>query len=147
MFGMHKHLKDHGGSLAASHMKEVISVGVGVGHNLGGKMPEKLFIEIAGKLPLGVPVQVQFEIIPVVANGYTVAENGPTTHEYIANIVSVKARLKPGTVAFFEEEEKSLNHIINGTEDTAQIKIRAEKNAKKIAKTGEEANRFTGLEI
>ena len=137
--------KDQGVSMAFG-MNKVISVGVGMSVGTG-KMPEKLFIEMAEVLPIGVPVQIQFEIIPEEATIIEEAVDGSIVYEHRAHIVSVKARLKPGTVAFLEEGEKNLNHIINDTEDTAQIKVRAEKNAKKIAKTGEEANRFTGLEI
>lgn len=121
-----------------SDMKKISFVEISA---LGNQM----MIETFDELPIGVPIQVQFEIIPHAPVGYTINDDESlATTQYSARIMSIKARIKPSIVAFQESEEKNLNHIIEGTEDEVLVSKRAKKRAKEIEK---ENNRFTGLEI
>lgn len=124
-------------SYASNDMKTVLSVVI------ENESKSQLFIRTTEELPEGVPVQLQFEIVPQRANLKFTKEDG--TVEYCscyADIKSIKARIKPSTLAFIAEEEKQLDHIINDTEDADQEKERARKIKQKT-----EINRFTGLEI
>jgi len=120
------------------------------------KMPSQMGVSVEKALSIGVPIQIQFEIIPNLEMGYTT--DGEVLdanleailltgfHAYGCAIMSVKARIKPGTSEFNEAEGKNLNHVINGTEDTAQLTERAKKRVDLIRKA-DETNRFIGLEI
>lgn len=114
-----------------------------ISYSAASDASSKLSIKTVEELPEGVPVQLQFEIIPQRAHYKSVKEDG-TAKYYIcdADIKSIKARIKPSTLAFAAEEEKQLDHIINDTEDAAQEKERVKKIKQKT-----EINRFTGLEI
>lgn len=137
---LNKVLKVGGGSLHKSEMKKIISI-----EYLGASSVDhsQLMITTADKLPIGVPLQVQFEVIPEapIVN----KDDSAAAYAYVTNIKSVKARIKPGTLEFNASEEKNLQHIIDGTENLSQEK---ERTAKKIKKAAEKENeRFTGLEI
>ena len=113
-------------------------------------LPEEMMIVMEQALEIGVPVQVQFEITP--ENKLAWSENDPAFpdapgfYAYLAKIKSVKARVKPGTDEFVGKEELSLNHVINGTEGSAEFEDRAKKRMQK-AKEKDTLNRFTGLEL
>lgn len=110
-------------------------------------LPKKMLITTEEELTHGVPVQVQFEIIPQSCLAWSENPEASTGfYVYHCSIESVRARIKPGTLEFIGAEEKSLDHIIDGTEDSAQEKERVKKNIEK-AKEKDEVNRFTGLEI
>ena len=113
-------------------------------------LPKKLMIAMEEALELGVPVQVQFEIVPTVETGMNVNDpqfpDAPGVYVYLAKINSVRARIKPGTLEFVGKEESNLNHIINDTEGSAEAEKRA-KQRMQIEKEKNELNRFTGLEL
>ncbi len=115
-------------------------------------LPKKLMLVMEGALECGVPVQVQFEIIPHAAVGWTVTVDDPQFpyapgfYAYHCSIESVKARIKPGTDEFVGKEESNLNHVINGTEGSEEAEKRAEKRMQKIEEK-DALNRFTGLEL
>lgn len=98
---------------------------------------EEATLVLEKSVKFGVPIQVQIEITPQACmyDGFYV---------YHCCVNSVKACIKPGTLEFGAAEEKMLNHIIEGTEDTAQAE---EKAKKREQKEESKANRFTGLEI
>lgn len=142
-----QHLKENDGMLCKSEMKEVLSVRV-VDPAIGTIWPISLnqgcgpmIVATTQKWDVNVPVQIQFEIVPLKTRRDT----------YLCQIKSIKARIKPGTPQFIGAEEKNLDHILNGTEDTAEEKRRVEKQAQKnteqAKKETEAANRFTGLEL
>lgn len=156
---MNKYLKENGGSLHASEMKAVLAVNGRNGKPITLEPDDswsQMIITTAEKLSPGIPVQIQFEIIPEEPIGYTkrvvkwgngteliycvlspqdVVSGDCVARTYTAAITSVKARVKPGSAQFVGAEEKYLNDIING--------MRIKKRAEKL----EEANRFTGLEL
>jgi len=124
-------LKASGGSLHTSDIKKVLSV------KINPNWQPQLLITVTDKLPIGVPVQVQFEIIPQ-------TKRSGIAYIYTANIKSIKARIKPGTLQFVDAEEKSLNHILNGTEKLARTE---ERILKRIEKAQNEGGTFRGIEI
>ncbi len=118
-------------------------------------LPIEMMIVMEEALEVGVPVQVQFEIIPTTETGMTGQSSSfwstefpdaPGAYIYLCNIKSVKSRIKPGSLEFVGKEEANLDHVINGTEDA----IQEEKNKARMVQAKQkenDANRFTGLEI
>lgn len=135
--GFQKHLVDHGGSLCKSEMKKVLTV------EIQRHWDSLMVINMAEELAIGVPVQIQFEIIPKAPIG-PFCSGACSAYLYSADIKSIKARVKPDTAQFVGDEEKSLDLIID---DTAEENERIAECIKKHAKKVDEANRFTGLEI
>mgnify|MGYP001416491370 CR=1 FL=1 len=107
----------------------------------GEGMPSTLFIQTALPLPQGVSVQVLFEVIP------EAPVNLISPFSCQAQVISIKARVKPGIHEFALAESQELEHIINGTEDVVPDKKKNKKRMEQIKKKEYEANRFTGIEI
>jgi len=155
-------LKACGGSLHSNQEKTVLWVHIPHGMKVEGLTNEQvqtqltslasspckgttstLFIETAEPLEFGLPVQVMFEVVPIVQ----AANNMDGNFMYRARISLIKARVKPGTSEFTLAESQELEDIVNGTEDVVQDKQKARKLVAQIKKKEHEANRFTGLEI
>lgn len=95
--------------------------------------PISLYVVMKKPLSIGVPLQIQFEVVPYDHGNhnaspwhYDIAKDA--LHAYTCVVTSIKARIKPGNAEFNNTEEKHLNEIIH------------EPKANEI-------NRFTGLEL
>jgi len=128
-----------------SHDKKVVGIALDSTGPL--TVPKELFLITAEELELGIPVQIQLEITPDVSTGTGVDANHKICeHGYHASISEIKARVKPGYTQFSVNEEKVIDHILNGTEEEEQ-QIKREACLLKKHQEKDEVNRFTGLEI
>ena len=87
LMGFQKHLANNGGSLCESEMKNVLSVQIDQTQSL-------MMITTSDELEIGVPIQIQFEVVPDAPIGYAINEpvSGPEyvgERTYTAGIVSV----------------------------------------------------------
>lgn len=120
-FVKYEHPQKKPDSYHTSDIRVVTSVNVSMPKNTDS-LPEEMVVVMEQELNIGVPVQIQFEIIPVL-QGYS---NGFYT--YCCTVNAIKSRIKPGNAEFDQAEEEILNEIIEEPPE-------------------KEVNRFTGLDL
>lgn len=107
------------------------------------KMASEIFVASSEELPLEVPIQIVLEVIPRAGIAYTVNDpeypSAPGQFAYVAEFKSAKGRVKPGTPAFNDAEEKALDALVTGHDKVQKF---AEEEI-----IEESCNRFTGIDI